>query len=193
MAPQRKPAHCRTAAAAAAVVVIAAAAVATSPYLVRECDVCEAATSIFLSGYVAGKCTIDVTPDAQAVNLTIDTVNPQRVLIGSVQQDCNGKRSYAIAVTSWNCAAAPTGGKLLASGSDDHLPYSVEFNNPTTGSSQAVVTNLLASSCTGQIARSVTSHNVQNETSTVYLNFSGSTELEAGNYEDVVTISITMM
>jgi hypothetical protein len=176
-----------------AVAVIAVAGLAASPFLVRECDVCEAATSIFLSGYVAGKCTIDVTPDTQAVNLTIDTASPQRVLIGSVLQDCNGTRSYAISVTSWNCAAAPTGGKLLADGTDDYLPYTVEFNNPTSGGSQAVVANLLASSCTGQIARGVTSHNVNNETSTVYLNFTGSSDLEAGTYEDVVTISITMM
>ncbi|MEQ9333854.1 hypothetical protein [Thalassobaculum sp.] len=179
--------------AAATAVALALAGLLAAPFLVRECDVCEAATSIFLSGYVAGKCTIGVTPDIEAVNLAVDTTAPQRVPIGSVLQDCNGKRSYAIAVTSWNCAAPPTGGKLMADGTDDYLPYTVEFNNPTTGGSQGVVTNLLATACTGQIARTVTSHNVSDETSTVYLNFTGSTELEAGTYEDVVTISITMM
>lgn len=176
-----------------AVAVVALAALGAAPYLVRQCDVCEAATSIFLSGVVPGKCTIGVTAVPAAVSLPVELSGSQRVQIGSVLQDCNGKRSYAIAVTSWNCALAPVGGKLLADGSTDRVPYTVEFNNPTSGGSQAVVTDLMASSCTGQIARSVTSSNVSNQTSTVYVNFTGVPDLTAGIYEDVVTISITMM
>lgn len=178
---------------AAVAALVAVVGLAVAPFLVRECDVCEAATSIFLSGVVAGKCNIDVTANAAAVGLPIDVSGAQRIQIGSVLQNCNGKRSYAISVTSWNCALAPTGAKLIAEGSSDVVPYSVEFNNPTSGGSQAVVTNLMASACTAQIARSVTSYNVSNQTSTVFVNFTGVPELMAGTYEDVVTIAITMM
>lgn len=179
--------------AAAAALVAAVIGLAAVPYLIRECDVCEAATSIFLSGVVAGKCTINVAANAAAVVLPVDVSGAQRIQVGSVLQDCNGTRSYAISVTSWNCALAPTGAKLIADDSPDVVPYSVEFNNPTSGGSQAVVTDLMASGCTGQIARSVTSHNVSSQTSTVFVNFTGIPELTAGTYEDVVTIAITMM
>lgn len=182
----------RTRTAAAAAAVAALAALVAAPFLVRECDVCAAASDIFLSGYVPGVCTIAVTEDAQAVSLPVTATGPQRVRVGTVLQTCNGRRTYVLLATSRNCAAAPAGGKLLNADSD-RLPYSVEFNNPTTGSSEPVVTGLLESACTNQVGRHVQSSRITNETSTVYVNFTGASDLAAGTYEDVVTISIYTM
>lgn len=179
----------RTAAAAA---VAAVALLAVTPVLVRECDVCEAASDIFLSGYVPGVCTIAVTEDAQATSLPITAAGAQRVRVGTVRQNCNGRRTYALMATSRHCAASPTGAKLLNDESD-RLRYSVEFNNPSTGLSDPVVTGLLDSACTNQIGRLVLFSRIRDETSTVYVNFTGAPDLAAGTYEDVVTISIYAM
>lgn len=163
-----------------------------APYLLQECDVCDAASTILLSGMVAGKCTVGVSADAQAANLPITTSGAQRVLVGTLLQNCTGSRSYTLAVSSMNCAISPTGGKLRSDDSGEYLSYSAEFNNPTTGGSQAVVTGLLASACTGQIGRQVTSAKVTNETSSLYVNFAGTPGLGAGTYQDIVTISLNM-
>lgn len=158
---------------------------------IGECDVCEAAT-IMLIGVVPGKCSITVVPGAQASNLPISASGAQRVVIGTVQQNCTGNRSYTLSVTSTNCPTAPTGGKVVVPVWGDYLRYSVEFVNPTTGGSQADVIGLMASSCTNQIARVVDHAHISGETSTVYTNFTGDTTLTAGTYEDVVLISLTM-
>ncbi len=177
---------------------IGAAAVAViggliaAPYLVRECDVCDAASTILLSGAVAGKCTVAVTADAQAANLPITVAGAQRVLVGTMLQNCTGNRSYTLAVSSMNCAISPAGGKLHSDDSGEYLSYAAEFNNPTTGGSQAVVSGLLASACTGQIGRQVTSAKINNETSSLYVNFAGNPGLGAGTYQDIVTISLNM-
>lgn len=186
--------HKRTRAAALIVAAVAVAALAAAPFLVRECDVCEAASDIFLSGYVPGVCTIAVTEDAQAIDLPLGAPGSQRIRVGSVLQNCNGRRTYTITVSSRNCAAAPAGAKLLNDeDTASALPYSVEFNNPTTGGSDAVVTGLLASACSNQIGRYVNFTRIQNESSTVYVNLVGAADLAAGTYEDVVTISIYAM
>lgn len=163
------------------------------PFLVQECDVCMAASSLFLSGTVEGRCTINVVADAQAGNLDITAPGAQRVMIGSVQQDCNGRRTYMLTVSSRNCAVVPTGGKLMNENSNEILPYSIEFNNPTTGWSQPVVTGLLESACTYQIGRFVLLGRVRDETSTLFVNFTGIPDLAAGAYQDVVTVSINIM
>lgn len=162
------------------------------PYLLKECDVCDAASTILLSGVVAGKCTVGVTADAQAVNLPITAAGAQRVLVGTMLQNCTGNRSYTLAITSMNCSISPSGGKLRSDDSGEYLSYSAEFNNPTTGGSQAVVNGLLASACTGQIGRQVTSAKITNETSSLYVNFAGTPGLAAGTYQDIVTISLNM-
>lgn len=163
-----------------------------APYLLRECDVCDAASTILLSGMVAGKCTVGVSADTQAANLPITASGAQRVLVGTLLQNCTGTRSYTLAVSSMNCAVSPTGGKLRSDDSGEYLSYSAEFNNPTTGGSQAVVSGLLASACTSQIGRQVTSAKVTNETSSLYVNFAGTPGLGAGTYQDIVTISLNM-
>lgn len=158
---------------------------------IGKCDICEAAT-IMLIGVVPGKCSITVVPNAQASNLPIYAPGAQRVVIGTVLQNCTGARSYTLSVTSTNCPATPTGGKVVVPVWGDYLRYSVEFVNPTTGGSQADVIGLMASSCGSQIGRVVTKGHITNETSTVYTNFTGDTTLTAGTYEDVVLISLTM-
>lgn len=165
---------------------------AAAPWLIAECNVCEAATTILLSGTVVGKCTVAVAGTSQAVELAIDTPGTQRVLVGTALQNCNGRRSYTLAISSMNCMTAPIGGKVLDPVSGAHLRYTGEFANPSTGGSQASVTRLLESSCTGQIGRTVTSGNITNETSQIFLNFTGSSDLGAGTYQDTVTISLNM-
>ncbi len=170
----------------------AAAAGLVVSQVVEDCDVCEAATTILLSGTVMGQCTIAVTPTPQAVELPVITPGAQRVLIGSVVQDCNKKQSYIVSMSSVNCTVAPAGGKILEPVSGEYLSYSGEFANPTTGGSTPSVTGLLATACTGQIGRSVNNAKISNETSTVYVNFTGSSTLGAGTYQDTVTISLNM-
>lgn len=164
----------------------------TLPGLLDVCDVCEAATAILLSGTVDGKCTINVSSTSQSVELPIGTPQAHRVMIGSALQDCNGKRSYIVSITSMNCARAPAGGKILDPVSGDFISYSAEFINPATGGSDPSVPGLLASSCVGQVGREVVQGKVTNETSQIYLNFTGSADLSAGTYQDVVTISLNM-
>lgn len=170
--------------------VVAAAFIAS--LIIEECDVCEAATSILLSGTVMGQCTIAVNASPQAVNLPVITPGPQRVMVGSVVQDCNKKQSYIVTMSSVNCATAPAGGKIMEPVSGEYMSYSGEFANPTTGGSSPSVTGLLATACAGQIGRSVNNAKINNETSTVYVNFTGSPTLGAGVYQDIVTISLNM-
>ncbi|MBM3536043.1 MAG: hypothetical protein FJX60_23780 [Alphaproteobacteria bacterium] len=165
-------------------------AAAVGLYVLPSCDVCEASTSILLSGVIPGKCTIDVNSSSRAGDLPIASPGPHRVQIGSVTQNCNGRRSYALSISSANCTQSPTGGKLIEPGSGSYLPYSGEFNNPTTGGSAPVVTGLLESSCIAQIGRRVEQGVIANEVSAVYVNFIASETMASGTYQDTVTISI---
>lgn len=174
-----------------AAIILAAASVGV-PYLLAECDVCDAASTILLAGTVLGKCTVAVSAGGQAANLPITAAGNQRVLVGTMQQNCTGNRSYTLGISSMNCATAPAGAKLLSTESGEHLSYSAEFNNPTTGGSQAVVSDLLATGCTGQTGRQVTHAKITNETSNLYVNFAGAPGLAAGTYQDIVTISLNM-
>lgn len=164
----------------------------TAPWLLDVCDVCEAATAILISGTVAGKCSINVSSTSQAVELPITSPQAHRIMIGSALQDCNGTRSFIVSITSMNCAVAPAGGKVLNSESGEFLSYTAEFVNPATGGSSPDVTRLLESSCVGQVGREVTHGKVTNETSQIYLNFTGSSDIGAGTYQDIVTISLNM-
>jgi hypothetical protein len=156
------------------------------------CEICQAANDIILQGTVAQNCTVDVTTDAAAGNLPLTSTGAQRVQVGSVLQNCNKKVGYTLAVTSANCAAAPTGAKVADSVSGEYLVYSGEFANPTTGGSTASVTGLLASACTGQTGRDVTNAKIISETSTVYVNFTGDAGLAAGTYQDTLTITMNV-
>lgn len=150
-----------------------------------------AGSQITLVGNVLRKCTLDVQASAAASNLQLTLSGSQQVLIGSVGQDCNGRTGYTLDVFSANCASAPAGAKLVDSVAGEYLSYSIESRNPTTGGSAPVVTNLLASSCTSQVARDVTHAIIHNESSTFYINYTGISDLGAGTYQDTVTITIT--
>ncbi|MEQ8817556.1 MAG: hypothetical protein RLO51_22520 [Thalassobaculum sp.] len=156
------------------------------------CDICQAANDILLQGSVAQNCTVDVTTEAAAGSLPLTTAGAQRVQVGTVLQNCNKKVGYTLAVTSANCAAAPTGAKVVDSVSTEYLAYSGEFANPTTGGSTASVTGLLASACAGQTGRDVTNAKIISETSTVFVNFTGNTGLAAGTYQDTLTITMNV-
>lgn len=157
-----------------------------------DCEICQAANDILLQGTVAQNCTVDVIAAAAASNLPLTTPGAQRVQVGTVQQNCNKKVGYTLAVTSATCATAPAGAKVIDAVSGESLAYSGEFANPTTGGSQASVTGLLATVCTAQIGRDVTDAKVVGETSTVFVNFTGDGGLAAGTYQDTLTITMNV-
>jgi hypothetical protein len=151
-----------------------------------------AASTITISGTVLPNCGIAVTPNASAANLDLTSSGPQHVTVGTVLQSCNKMAGYTIVVTSANCATpTPAGAKLIGTAPNtDTLSYSVEAQNPVTGGSQAVVTGLLASSCTGQNARAVTNAKISTETSTIFINYNGSASLNADTYQDTLTFTV---
>jgi hypothetical protein len=152
-----------------------------------------AGVTIPLQGTAGVVCTINVTPDAAALSLPITTPGAQTVTVGTVLQTCNQINGYTLSVSdlSGNCTPAPTGAKLVESGSGTRLPYSVNAVNPTTGGSTANVTGLLASACTNQIARDVTGSVVTTETSTIAVSFTGNATLFPGTYNDTLTFTMT--
>jgi len=156
------------------------------------CRPCEAAYTILLQGTVAQNCNVEVTPLPGASNLPLTAIGAQRVQVGTVLQNCNKKAGYDLIVESQNCSVAPAGGKLIEPGSGEHVSYSAEFANPTTGGSQASVTNLLSVACVAQIARSVNESKINNEISYVFVNFNPSLQLAAGVYQDVITITMNV-
>jgi hypothetical protein len=151
-----------------------------------------AANQIVLSGTVASNCTMNVTADPGATNLVLDA-GAKRVAIGTILQNCNKKAGYTVVVTSTNCATpAPTGAKLVGISNGDKLSYSVEATNPTTGGSAPTVTGLLASSCTAQKVRVVTESKVSGETSSVFINYTGSSSLSDDTYQDTLTFTLNL-
>lgn len=157
-----------------------------------ECEVCEAANQILLLGTVAHNCTVDVTPNPNATNLPLTTPGSQHVLVGTALQNCNKKAGYTLVVSSMNCATTPAGGKVIDSVSGDYLKYSTEFINPTTGGSSPDVSGLLASACTNQNARDVINAKITGETSSVYINFTGTPGLTAATYQDTLIITMNI-
>jgi hypothetical protein len=151
-----------------------------------------AAQDILLQGTAAQNCTISVSADPAATALPLTTTGAQRVQVGTVTQNCNKKAGYTLSVTSINCAAAPTGAKLVDAVGGETLAYSGEFANPTTGGSTASVTGLLASSCSSQVGRDVTNAKISGEVSTVYVNFTGNAGLGAGTYTDTLTVALAV-
>lgn len=150
---------------------------------------CLGQNQIFLQGVVAAQCSIVVTALAAASALPLTTVGLQRVGVGTILQNCNKKTGYTLTATSANCATpSPVGAKVYDATSLGILQYSAEFNNPTTGGSLATVTGLLASACSPAVGRSVASALIVNETSTLWVNFTGSALLAAGTYLDTLTI-----
>jgi hypothetical protein len=183
--PQRV--HYR-AAGVAAVVVLGYLALS----LFTNCEICQAANTIVLQGTVSQTCSIGVNQDAAAGNLPLTAGGNQRIQVGTVVQNCNRTQGYTLAISSQNCAAQPTGAKLIDPASNNHLLWTGEFSNPTTGGSQASVTNLLAQACTGQFGRDVSNALITNETSTVFVNYTGNAGLTAGTYQDTITITMNV-
>ena len=167
-------------------------AVAAGLSLFSDCEVCEAANQILLQGTVAQNCTLDVTSTAAAGNLPLTTTGSQRVQVGTAAQTCNKKSGYTLTVTSANCATGTAGAKVIDPVPAELLAYSVEFNNPTDGGSQATVTGLLQSACTSQVGRDVTNWKTSGENSLIYVNFTGDGNLAAGTYQDTITITMNV-
>lgn len=147
-----------------------------------------AQTPIQLTGTVAAVCSIVVSANAAASTLPLTGVGPQRVQVGTVAQNCNSKAGYSLVVTSANCGTGQSGAKLVNASANENVPYTAEFNNPTTGGSVATVTGLLATNCNMGTARTVTGAKVVAETSTVFVNFTGAALLASGTYSDTLTI-----
>lgn len=175
--------------AVAAVLFLAAAALVIR---LAGCPLCDAANTILLRGTVAQNCTIDVTTLPAAASLPLTATTAQRIQVGTVLQNCNKKTGYTLTIESQTCANAPTGAKVADSVSGEYVVYSGEFANPATGGSAPSVTNLLASSCSGQTGRDVTNAKVVSETSDVYVNFTGDAGLAAGTYTDTLTITMNV-
>jgi len=151
----------------------------------------QAANQIVLAGTIAQNCSVNVTtnPAAAALNLTEGV---QRVTVGTVLQSCNKKAGYTLSVASTNCAAAPTGAKLIGTAVGESLAYSVEAQNPTTGGSTPSVTGLLASTCTNQNVRVVSNAKIDGATSTVFANYTGDAGLSADTYQDTLTFTMNV-
>lgn len=148
--------------------------------------------TITLIGTVAQQCSVLVTATSAATNLNLMSGN-RRVEVGSVVQNCNKRAGYTLHVQSQNCATGTPGAKLVGTVYGETLRYSVEFNNPTTGGSQAVVSGLLADACSGAaavIGRDVTNSQIKGETSLIFINYSGDSQLASDSYTDTVTITV---
>lgn len=159
--------------------------------LTADCEICLAQT-VLLRGTVAENCAIVVEAYGDATSLPITTESPQRVNVGRVTQNCNKKIGYYLRVASTNCTASPTGAKVIdpTPDPDEYLVYSVEFVNP----SGASPTGLLNTACddTDNLGREVTNQKISGDVSQVWVNFTGSSTLGAGTYEDTLTITMTV-
>jgi len=149
-----------------------------------------AASQIILTGTVGQNCTIGVTPDPSASTLDLTTSGARRIQVGVVLQNCNKRAGYSLQVTSANCVATPIGAKLVGTASAEALAYSVEANNPTTGGSAPAVTGLLATTCTSQNARIVSNAKINDENSTLFVNYNGNGGLSADTYQDTLTLTM---
>lgn len=150
--------------------------------------------SINLAGSIGQNCTITVTATPEAS--TLDLTATSRVRVGDIVQSCNKKAGYRLTVGSDNCSTGTAGAKLIgAATTPESLRYSGEFNNPTTGSSQATVTGLLSTACAGDtfiLGRSVTNAKINAETSGVFVNYTGDPTLGADTYTDVLRITMVV-
>lgn len=182
----------RTPFVAAAVTVALLGAGVIASQFAEDCDLCVAATTVLLQGDVAQNCTLSVNTGAGAASLPLTTTGAQHVQVGTAAQTCNKKIGYTLTITSLNCASGTAGAKVIDPASNEVLRYTAEFANPTGGGSQASVTNLLQSACTGQVARDVSNWKASNESSTIFVNFTGDSALAAGTYQDTLTVTMNV-
>lgn len=177
-------------AAVAALLIVGAGVIASQ--LIEDCELCEAATTVLLQGAIAQNCTLSVSTVAGASSLPLTTTGAQHVQVGTAEQTCNKKVGYTLTITSLNCASGSAGAKVIDPASNEVLRYTAEFTNPTAGGSQASVTNLLQSACTGQVARDVSNWKALNESSSIFVNFTGDGALAAGTYQDTLTVTMNV-
>jgi len=140
----------------------------------------------------AANCSFAFTAKPLAMLVPVISATPQRIQVGTVLQNCSGNASYNLIVASGNCLLSPAGAKLRDPATLGSVRYSVEFDNPTTGGSQPVVTGLLATSCSNADGRDVAHHRISSESSAVYINFTGSTLLWSGTYGDTLSLTLNM-
>ncbi|MCX5786976.1 MAG: hypothetical protein NTX64_00475 [Elusimicrobia bacterium] len=137
------------------------------------------------SGAGAANCTFAFNANPLAMLLPVTSATPQRI-------QGNGNASYSLVVASGNCLLSQAGAKLMDSSTMGSVRYSVEFDNPATGGSQPVVTGLLATSCSNADGRDVAKTKISNESSAVFINFTGSTLLWSGTYGDTLSLTLNM-
>ena len=137
-------------------------------------------------------CRFDFNATSLASLLSISSSATQRIHVGDIVQNCSGNGNYSLFIASANCAFSPTGAKLVEPTTRESLGYSVEFDNPTDGGSQPVVTGLLAAACSNAEGRDVDKSKISNESSAVYINYTGSTVLAAGTYDDTLSVTLNM-
>jgi spore coat protein U-like protein len=107
--------------------------------------------------------------------------------VGRIEQDCNNAGGYTLDVTSLNCAL---GARLDGPGANE-VTYSVNSDNGSpTPDGTWDVTGLLASVCTGQIARTASAP-VTDYFTDLGVVFTASTSLFPGSYTDTLTITLT--
>ena len=146
-----------------------------------------------LSSWIgAMNCSFGFNATTLAILLPLTSATPQRIQVGTITQNCSGNGSYSLVVASNNCAFSPSGAKLTEPSTQQSVAYSVEFDNPTTGGSQPVVTGLLARICANADGRDVSHDKITNESSDVYINFTGSKVLAAGVYSDTLSVTLNM-
>ena len=161
--------------------------------LIADPLACLGQNQILLSGVVAAQCSIVTTALPAASALPLTASGAQRIEVGTILENCNKKTGYTLTVTSANCATPlPAGAKVYDSVSTNMVTYSVEFDNPVIGGSAATVTGLLATACSPAVGMSVASALVVNQTSNLYVNYTGAPLTAAGTYTDTLTIAMNV-
>ncbi len=156
--------------------------------------------NIPLKGVRGQNCTITVNPGGSYNTLPFDNGAHSDVLIGSVTQNCNKKVGYVLWVDSLNCPAGTAGAKLVGAApvGAESVHYTVRFDNPNVNPADIDKTNLLNTLCsetppsTETGARFVSDYKVNNEVSTIYVNYSIPGDLNADTYTDTLTINMTV-
>lgn len=145
--------------------------------------------TLTIRGTAGAACSISITPASGATTLPITTAGAQVVTVGRVLQTCNNAAGYTLEVASGTCSTAPTGAKL-SDGATHNLAYSVNADNTQPPDGTWEVTGLLASACTGQIARTVVT-TVTADNTDLGVAFTGNATLFPGTYQDVITVTMT--
>lgn len=122
--------------------------------------------SIQLRGVVPTICTVAVTETGASLNLTQGQTS---VPVASVREECNAAAGYSVSITSRN------GGQLRADGGQSGVGYTLHYGDQ---------------SGTGQL---LTDRSVSNSerTGTLSVTVPANRELPAGEYTDIVTISVS--